>query len=61
MYYCSSIVLALPNLCAQAGIPRYRFKEKTTILLFEEDEAPIEGGTEQKVFVSQSICRLISP
>ena len=51
MYYCNSIVLALLNLCAQAGIPRFRFKEKTTILLFEEDEAPIEGGRSRRFFI----------
>ena len=61
MYYCNSIVLALLNLCAQAGIQRFGFKEKTTILQFEEDEAPIKGGAEQKVFVSQSIHKFISP
>ena len=38
LYYCKSIVLTLINLCAQAGILKLRFKEKTNIIQFEENK-----------------------
>ena len=43
-------------LCAQAGIPRFRFKETTSIIQFEENQAFIKGGAEQEVlFLNLSI------